>query len=184
MVYILLNICILISFDSLCKSQKWDKKNGLPKSHSQTMVNSSRSRKQLQKGVILRKWNGDPLIRSKHGEDDESTIDDASRRRSSMLSMEGAEELFPSEEQTTGTKPEQRKSSSSQDDEHMAEVKSGESTAGAISETTITDGGSGDGVNDKNNPTESIMTDEGGNKKGKDDNSEKMSMEPSDIFGD
>jgi len=42
--------------------QRWDKKNGLPKSHSQTMVNSSRSRKQLQKGVILKKWNGDPLI--------------------------------------------------------------------------------------------------------------------------
>lgn len=42
--------------------QKWDRKNGLPKSHSQTMVNSSRSRKQLQKGVILKKWNGDPLI--------------------------------------------------------------------------------------------------------------------------
>jgi len=45
--------------------QRWDKKNGLPKSHSQTMVNSSRSRKQLQKGVILRKWNGDPLISAK-----------------------------------------------------------------------------------------------------------------------
>jgi len=42
--------------------QKWDKKNGLPKSHSQTMVNSSRSRKQLQNGVILKKWNGAPLI--------------------------------------------------------------------------------------------------------------------------
>mmetsp|Transcript_12491 Transcript_12491/g.26240 ORF Transcript_12491/g.26240 Transcript_12491/m.26240 type:complete len:1170 (+) Transcript_12491:40-3549(+) len=42
--------------------QIWDKKNGLPKSHSQTMVNSNRSRKQLQKGVILKKWNGEPLI--------------------------------------------------------------------------------------------------------------------------
>lgn len=42
--------------------QQWDKNNGLPKSHSQTMVNSSRSRKQLQKGVILKKWNGTPLI--------------------------------------------------------------------------------------------------------------------------
>jgi hypothetical protein len=42
--------------------QKWDKKNGLPKSHSQTMVNSSRSRKQLQEGVVLKKWNGVPLI--------------------------------------------------------------------------------------------------------------------------
>jgi hypothetical protein len=28
------------------------------------MVNSSRSRKQLQKGVILKKWNGDPLIQA------------------------------------------------------------------------------------------------------------------------
>jgi len=47
--------------------QKWDKKNGLPKSHSQTMVNSSRSRMQLQKGVILKKWNGDPLITPAEG---------------------------------------------------------------------------------------------------------------------
>ena len=46
------------------------------------MVNSSRSRKQLQKGVILKKWNGDPLIRAKdslirakegEGNDDESS---------------------------------------------------------------------------------------------------------------
>ena len=42
--------------------QKWDKDNGLPKSHSQTMVNTSRSRKQLQDGVILPKWDGTPLI--------------------------------------------------------------------------------------------------------------------------
>ncbi|EED95461.1 predicted protein [Thalassiosira pseudonana CCMP1335] len=49
--------------------QKWDKDNGLPKSHSQTMVNSSRSRKQLQKGVILKKWNGAPLITPIDGKD-------------------------------------------------------------------------------------------------------------------
>eukprot|EP00547_Thalassionema_nitzschioides_P005185 CAMPEP_0194218142 /NCGR_PEP_ID=MMETSP0156-20130528/23101_1 /TAXON_ID=33649 /ORGANISM="Thalassionema nitzschioides, Strain L26-B" /LENGTH=432 /DNA_ID=CAMNT_0038947393 /DNA_START=11 /DNA_END=1309 /DNA_ORIENTATION=+ len=42
--------------------QQWDKDNGLPKSHSQTMVNTSRSRKQLQDGVILPKWDGSPLI--------------------------------------------------------------------------------------------------------------------------
>jgi hypothetical protein len=42
--------------------QKWDKDNGLPKSHSQTMVNTSRSRKQLLTGVILPKWDGTPLI--------------------------------------------------------------------------------------------------------------------------
>mmetsp|Transcript_3933 Transcript_3933/g.8676 ORF Transcript_3933/g.8676 Transcript_3933/m.8676 type:complete len:730 (+) Transcript_3933:264-2453(+) len=42
--------------------QEWDRANGLPKSHSQTMVNSSRSRKQLKDGVILKKWNGAPLL--------------------------------------------------------------------------------------------------------------------------
>mmetsp|Transcript_27834 Transcript_27834/g.42602 ORF Transcript_27834/g.42602 Transcript_27834/m.42602 type:complete len:451 (+) Transcript_27834:321-1673(+) len=42
--------------------QNWDRKNGLPKSHSQTMVNSSRSRKQLQEGVVLAKWDGTPLL--------------------------------------------------------------------------------------------------------------------------
>jgi hypothetical protein len=44
------------------KLQLWDKANGLPKSHSQTMVNTSRSRKQLLDGVILPKWDGTPLI--------------------------------------------------------------------------------------------------------------------------
>ena len=42
--------------------QIMDERNGLPKSHCQTMVNSSRSRKQLQDGIILPKWNGAPLI--------------------------------------------------------------------------------------------------------------------------
>mmetsp|Transcript_19625 Transcript_19625/g.42608 ORF Transcript_19625/g.42608 Transcript_19625/m.42608 type:complete len:777 (-) Transcript_19625:33-2363(-) len=42
--------------------QEWDRANGLPKSHSQTMVNSSRSRKQLTDGIILKKWNGTPLL--------------------------------------------------------------------------------------------------------------------------
>ena len=32
--------------------QKYDKQNGLPRSHAQTMINTSRSRKQLQKGVV------------------------------------------------------------------------------------------------------------------------------------
>ena len=38
--------------------QDWDEKNGLPRSHSVTMVKSSRSRKQLQKGEIIAKWDG------------------------------------------------------------------------------------------------------------------------------
>jgi len=43
--------------------QEWDKKNGLPKSHSCTMVKTSRSRRQLIEGKILPKWDGSPLIR-------------------------------------------------------------------------------------------------------------------------
>ncbi|KAL7464642.1 hypothetical protein ACHAXS_004981 [Conticribra weissflogii] len=58
--------------------QIWDKKNGLPKSHSQTMVNSNRSRKQLQKGVILKKWNGAPLI-ALEGEKNERTDESAQK---------------------------------------------------------------------------------------------------------
>jgi hypothetical protein len=50
------------SMDTQKALQTWDKKNGLPKSHSQTMVNSSRSRQQLQSGAILSKWDGTPLI--------------------------------------------------------------------------------------------------------------------------
>lgn len=42
--------------------QDWDKRRGLPKSHSPSMVHSSRSRRQLQEGVILKKWDGSPLI--------------------------------------------------------------------------------------------------------------------------
>ena len=45
------------------KLEEWDTAQGLPKSHCQTMVNSSRSRKQLTDGVILKKWNGAPLLK-------------------------------------------------------------------------------------------------------------------------
>jgi hypothetical protein len=50
------------SIQSMSLLQEWDKKNGLPKSHSQTMVNSSRSREQLMTGMVLQKWNGQPLL--------------------------------------------------------------------------------------------------------------------------
>jgi hypothetical protein len=50
------------SYSTQSQLQQWDKANGLPKSHSQTMVNTSRSRKQLLDGVILPKWDGTPLI--------------------------------------------------------------------------------------------------------------------------
>lgn len=42
--------------------QRWDRKNGLPASHCQTMVNSARSREQLLSGMVLQKWNGVPLL--------------------------------------------------------------------------------------------------------------------------
>ena len=50
-----LNTLMQRSITSQEKLQKYDKQNGLPRSHSQTMVNSSRSRKQLQKGVVLKR---------------------------------------------------------------------------------------------------------------------------------
>mmetsp|Transcript_12058 Transcript_12058/g.27910 ORF Transcript_12058/g.27910 Transcript_12058/m.27910 type:complete len:350 (-) Transcript_12058:196-1245(-) len=42
--------------------QDWDERNGLPRSHCTTMVKTARSRTQLLKGIVLPKWNGDPLI--------------------------------------------------------------------------------------------------------------------------
>jgi hypothetical protein len=42
--------------------QEWDRLNELPASHARTMVNTARSRKQLQEGVILKKWDGSPLV--------------------------------------------------------------------------------------------------------------------------
>jgi hypothetical protein len=43
--------------------QEWDTEQGLPKSHSQTMVNTGRSRRQLLEGRIIPKWDGTPLLR-------------------------------------------------------------------------------------------------------------------------
>mmetsp|Transcript_25848 Transcript_25848/g.43059 ORF Transcript_25848/g.43059 Transcript_25848/m.43059 type:complete len:484 (+) Transcript_25848:92-1543(+) len=63
--------------------QKWDKDNGLPKSHSQTMVNTSRSRKQLQSGVILPKWDGTPLI------SEETELGKPKPRNKAFKNMEG-----------------------------------------------------------------------------------------------
>ena len=42
--------------------QEWDLQNGLPRSHSATMVHTNRSRRQLELGRVLPKWNGQPLI--------------------------------------------------------------------------------------------------------------------------
>ena len=51
------------SSETMDALQEWDRANGLPKSHSQTMVNTSRSREQLRTGAVLQKWNGVPLLK-------------------------------------------------------------------------------------------------------------------------
>lgn len=61
---------MLQSEDTQRQLQDWDKKNGLPKSHSCTMVKTSRSRRQLLEGKILPKWDGTPLI----SEDGDATL--------------------------------------------------------------------------------------------------------------
>lgn len=57
-----LHHAMMNSVNSMTALQNWDRANGLPKSHCQTMVNTSRSREQLQSGVLLQKWNGQPLL--------------------------------------------------------------------------------------------------------------------------
>jgi hypothetical protein len=53
---------MLKSAETQLKLQEWDTVHGLPKSHSQTMVSTSRSRRQLREGIIIPKWDGTPLI--------------------------------------------------------------------------------------------------------------------------
>ena len=50
--------------------QMYDKQNGLPRSHAQTMVNSNRSRQELLKDIVLAKWDAGPLVNSKSEEND------------------------------------------------------------------------------------------------------------------
>jgi len=64
--------------------QNWDRQNGLPKSHSKTMIKSARSRKQLQEGVILKKWDGSPLLDFNVGASDKKP-----RRRNSATAKQG-----------------------------------------------------------------------------------------------
>ena len=56
-----------LSQESLKHLQQYDKSQGLPASHCATMVKSSRSRRQLIEGKILKKWDGTPLLQ--FGED-------------------------------------------------------------------------------------------------------------------
>jgi hypothetical protein len=57
-----LNECMAKSEKTQEALQKWDKDNGLPRSHSCTMVKTSRSRRQLIEGRILPKWDGSPSM--------------------------------------------------------------------------------------------------------------------------
>jgi len=61
----LLRECMTQSDKTQQALQDWDKQNGLPQTHSRTMLSTSRSRCQLEKGRILRKWDGAPLIDGK-----------------------------------------------------------------------------------------------------------------------
>jgi hypothetical protein len=65
--------------------QDWDKKNGLPRSHCCTMMHTNRSRRQLEEGRILPKWNGAPLIKKMK----RCTYEDSDKERvpSSTLSL-------------------------------------------------------------------------------------------------
>uniref|UniRef100_A0A7S4TBI0 Uncharacterized protein n=1 Tax=Ditylum brightwellii TaxID=49249 RepID=A0A7S4TBI0_9STRA len=91
--------------------QEWDKRNGLPRSHSQTMVKSNRSRRQLQEGVILKKWDGSPLIsfdedgkvketdckkpKKKNKKKHSSKGKDCKRDSGSLASKDSSDELDP-----------------------------------------------------------------------------------------
>lgn len=66
--------------------QDWDKKNGLPRSHCCTMMHTNRSRRQLEEGRILPKWNGTPLIR-KRCDDELRTTDQPKRKKRVKRSM-------------------------------------------------------------------------------------------------
>ena len=57
-----LNQLMAKSQQSLKQLQDYDKSQGLPASHSQTMVKSARSRRQLLEGKIMKKWDGTPMI--------------------------------------------------------------------------------------------------------------------------
>jgi len=65
--------------------EEHDRANGLPKSHSQTMVKSAQSRRQLQNGRILCKWDGTPLISYEEGK---GWVTNLKRRRRVSLENE------------------------------------------------------------------------------------------------
>jgi len=83
-----LQALMLRTKESQERLEDWDKRNGLPKSHCMTMVNSSRSRTQLQTGEILKKWTGAPLIESTKGGDGSGQDYIASQQRENQVGVE------------------------------------------------------------------------------------------------
>ena len=85
-----LQALMLRTKESQERLEDWDKRNGLPKSHCMTMVNSSRSRTQLQTGEILKKWTGAPLIESTKGGDGSGSGQDyiASQQGENQMGVE------------------------------------------------------------------------------------------------
>lgn len=125
--------------------QKWDKKNGLPKSHSQTMVNSSRSREQLQKGVILKKWNGSPLITPEDAANTSSDEETTPHEQVDSSQEEGEKsQEAPSPQEESKATSEQNPSSREEQEEGTKEEQTNVDVNDA-------EGDSGPGESDKSN---------------------------------
>ena len=159
------NLLLFLSLLSSSLYQGWDKKNGLPKSHSQTMVNSGRSRKQLQKGVILKKWNGDPLII-------------AAKERAAEIAKAKKDQDPTADVSMSSEK--QQAANDAQDDETMSSKSNL-----IIADVTISDNEnkSGTASTDATIDSETML----GEKICDDDDNSKvddeMSMDPNEIFG-
>ena len=92
---------ICMSFDRLkCimrKSQDllqdWDKKQGLPKSHSRTMMYTNRSRIQIEDNRVLPKWNGQPLIAGETVQKQKKCVKERKMRKASSAQKLGKRKM-------------------------------------------------------------------------------------------
>ena len=132
------------------------------------MVNSGRSRRQLQKGVILKKWNGDPLII-------------AAKERAAEIAKSKQEQggttatVASSSFEQQGADNEQQGNAAGEEQRIIADV--------AMSDHENKSGCPGTASTDATVDSETML----GGKKSDDDNSkvdDEMSMDPNDIFGE
>lgn len=97
------------SVDTMLALQKWDHDNGLPKSHCQTMVNTSRSRKQLLEGVVIKKWDGKPLMTFQGAE---KLVKPIKRRSTKSRTRQESIDLDPTVKESSGNHERQFQSKS------------------------------------------------------------------------